>query len=315
MATGKELSTAVQTLNPEQIELVKRTVAKGATNDELALFLYTASRTGLDPLTRQIHFIKRRNWSKAANGGKGGYIEVGTTQTGIDGYRVVAARNGLAGIDDAIYDSEEAINPKKASVTVYRLVAGTRAPFTATARWTEYVATDRDGNPTAMWKKMPYLMLAKVAEALALRKAFPNDLSGLYTDEEMNQADSKMSPAEFDQTPVAEDAIIQIAGVSEDEEMKLDENGKPDYTSPAPAKKALPTSAMPPWKKPTKLQQKNRIMKLIDSIVINPLEKTKEAYTDYVFQNLTLNLDDPNDYDAIIEALEKKKAGEDEQPE
>jgi phage recombination protein Bet len=170
----------------EQIELIKATVARGATDDELKLFLYTANRTQLDPLTKQIHFIKRRVW----NGRTQGYDEVGTIQTGIDGYRVVASRNGLAGIEDAVFDSETESHPNKASVTVYRMVDGQRVSFTASARWAEYVQANKDGVPQAMWKKMPYLMLAKVAEALALRKAFPNDLSGVYTNEEMAQAET-----------------------------------------------------------------------------------------------------------------------------
>ena len=87
-------------MNREQIDLIKATVARGATDDELKLFLYTANRTQLDPLTKQIHFIKRRVW----NANKGGYDEVGAIQTGIDGYRVVASRNGLAGIEDAVFD-------------------------------------------------------------------------------------------------------------------------------------------------------------------------------------------------------------------
>lgn len=226
----KEIAIIPPGLSPEQIELVKRTVARGATNDELALFLYTAKRTGLDPLTKQVHFIKRKNWSKAANNGRGGYIEVGTTQTGIDGYRSIAARtNELAGIDDAVFDSEDGINPKKASVTVYRMVGGEARAFTATARWLEYVATDRDGNPTAMWKKMPYLMIGKCAEALALRKAFPSELSGLYTNEEMSQADApKIYPAEFAQTPVADDAKVVSTGDDfggGDKVIQLDEDG------------------------------------------------------------------------------------------
>jgi hypothetical protein len=78
------------------------------------------------------------------------------------------------------------------------MVEGTRVPFTASARWKEYVQekdeyedSRKTGKkvPAAMWAKMPYLMLGKVAEALALRKAFPNDLSGIYTHEEMQQAD------------------------------------------------------------------------------------------------------------------------------
>ena len=157
----------------EQVELIKSTVALGATDNELKLFLYTAKRTGLDPLTKQIHFVKRQ-----------GRVAI---QTGIDGYRAIAERSKtLAGIDDAVYEVEsETGKPKKASVTVYRLVDGQRVGFTASARWSEYAP---QGNQAFMWNKMPFLMLGKCAEALALRKAFPNDLTGIYTDEEMHQA-------------------------------------------------------------------------------------------------------------------------------
>jgi phage recombination protein Bet len=172
-------------LSAEQIELIKTTIAKDASDDELKLFIYTASRVGLDPLAKQIHFVKR-----------GGQM---TIQTGIDGYRAIAERTGtLAGIDDAIFDSETALHPNKASVTVYRMVAGQRVGFTASARWVEY------SQPQGfMWKKMPYLMLAKCAEALALRKAFPNDLTGLYTNEEMAQADNVIQHVDVEVTPVS----------------------------------------------------------------------------------------------------------------
>lgn len=168
----------------EQVNLITRTVAKGATPDELKLFLYTASRTGLDPLTKQIHFVKRKDQM--------------TIQTGIDGYRAIAERTGtLAGIEDVIYDVEDKPRPNKATVTVWRLINGEKVPFTASARWGEYVMTYYDKEKGQMvtgqmWQKMPYLMLGKCAEALALRKAFPNDLSGLYTNEEMQQADNKV---------------------------------------------------------------------------------------------------------------------------
>lgn len=104
-------------------------------------------------------------------------------------------------------------HPNKATVTVYRMVSGTRVPFTASARWKEYAQTDKDGNPVAMWKKMPYLMLAKVAEALALRKAFPNDLSGLYTNEEMAQADVEQPP----QSEPVHYEVKRVVPPSEDE--------------------------------------------------------------------------------------------------
>jgi len=107
-------------------------------------------------------------------------------QTGIDGYRLTAARTRAhAGTDDAIFDSEDEDYPNKATTTVYRFVQGQRVPYTATARWSEYCQENGPG-----WKRMPYLMLAKCSEALALRKAFPAELSGLYTHEEMLQAET-----------------------------------------------------------------------------------------------------------------------------
>lgn len=159
----------------EQINLIKSTMAKDATDAELKLFLYTANHTGLDPLTRQIHFVKRAGQM--------------TIQTGIDGYRAIAERSGtLAGIDDPIFDSEDGPHPNKATVKVRRLLNNIVCEFSASARWSEYAPT---GNQAFMWKKMPYLMLGKCAEALALRKAFPNNLSGIYTNEEMQQADAQ----------------------------------------------------------------------------------------------------------------------------
>lgn len=165
----------------DQIDLIKRTIAVGATHDELQLFLYQAKRTGLDPLSRQIHFVKRK--------------EKGTIQTAIDGYRLIADRTGkYAGSDDYLFDegisqylhmSGKRGNPLTATVTVYKMCDGSKTAFTATAGWGEYFPGEAQG---FMWKKMPYLMIGKCAEALALRKAFPAELSGIYTNEEMAQA-------------------------------------------------------------------------------------------------------------------------------
>ena len=166
----------------KQVALITRTVAKGATMDELHLFLYTANKVKLDPLAKQIHFTKYQT----KDGPQMAVI------TGIDGYRAIAERSGTyAGNDDPKFDGGKAYEPGKepnqpssATVTVKRIVAGIVVDFTSTARWKEYYPGDKKG---FMWKKMPYLMLSKVAEALALRKAFPNDLSGIKTTDEMEK--------------------------------------------------------------------------------------------------------------------------------
>jgi len=168
------------TFTREQVELVKRTVAVGATDDELALFLHTCKRTGLDPMAKQIHFVKRNSKS----GPKVAF------QTAIDGYRLVADRTGkYAGNDDPVFVEKDG-KPVSATVTVYKLINGERIAFGATARWSEYFPGEDQG---FMWRKMPYLMLGKCAEGLALRKAFPAELGGVYTDDEMQQADNDES--------------------------------------------------------------------------------------------------------------------------
>jgi len=157
-------------VTPDQIDLVKKTVAQGATDAELKLYLYDCARQGVHPLDRLIHFTKR--------GGK--YTPV----TSIDLMRIRAAETGeYAGSDDAVFLGG-GDTPISATVTVWRLVQGTRYPFTATARWAEYKPEQND----FQWRKMPHTMLAKCAEALALRKGFPRQLAGLYAREEMDQA-------------------------------------------------------------------------------------------------------------------------------
>lgn len=191
------------TFTPDQLDLIKRTICQGATDDELALFLYTAKRTGLDPLARQIYAVKR--WDAKAQ------REIMTLQTGIDGYRLIAQRSGQhAGTDDAQFALDADGHALSASVTVYRLVVGQRVPFAATARFDEYAQRKKDGSATSMWAKMPFLMIAKCAEALALRKAFPAELSGVYTTEEMTQADA----ATVIETPITTPTPAAVAAVS-----------------------------------------------------------------------------------------------------
>ena len=168
------LSTTGETPEWEsKIDLIRRTVAAGASADELELFFHQARRSGLDPLAKQIYFVKRQ--------GKG------VIQVGIDGLRLIADRTGqYAGSDDAEFIGNTSSGyPAAARISVYKMVQGHRCAFSATARWDEYYPGDSQG---FQWKRMPHAMLAKCAEALALRKAFPADMSGLYVHEEMEQA-------------------------------------------------------------------------------------------------------------------------------
>jgi phage recombination protein Bet len=167
---------------PKQVAALRQMGLDKANEADLAVFFHHCVRTGLDPVAGQIRMIGR--WDGRAQ------REKYTIQTGIDGYRLIAERTGAyAGSDESWVESDKG-HPLSATVTVHKVVAGQIRPFTATAHWAEYCQTTKDGKLMGLWAKMPHRMLAKCAEALALRKAFPQDLAGVYTDEEMSQADS-----------------------------------------------------------------------------------------------------------------------------
>jgi phage recombination protein Bet len=169
------MTSQITTWTPDQVQLISSTIAPGCTNDELRLFAYACQRTGLDPFSKQIYAIKR-----------GGKL---TIQAGIDGLRAIAERTGQLDGSETYWCGEEgdwrdvwlsSKPPAAAKTIVHR--KGSQHPFVGVARFADYNAGQ------GLWSKMPAAMIAKCSEALALRKAFPADMSGVYTTDEMDQA-------------------------------------------------------------------------------------------------------------------------------
>ncbi len=170
--------------NKEMVTLIRDTICKGATEEEFKLFAYTCKRLGLDPLSRQIFAVKR--WNSALN------RETMTIQTSIDGYRLIADRTGRysPGKDpEYVYNKDGGLVCAKSYVKK-QTQDGVWHEVAASAHYCEYAGLNKNGQPNSMWATKPRVMLSKCAEAMALRRAFPCELSGIYTKEEMDQADN-----------------------------------------------------------------------------------------------------------------------------
>ena len=192
------------TRDASKVDLVKRTIAREATDDELALFLATCQRTGLDPFIKQAFLVPR--WDSKLK------RHVMTFQTSVDGLRLVASRTGQyagqtpiewCGKDGKWSDAWLVDDlPAAARVGVYR--QGFAAPLYAVAHYREYVQVKQDKTPNSMWASKPVLMLGKCAESLALRKAFPAELSGVYSTEESSLDDAVSLSTGFGQVSATE---------------------------------------------------------------------------------------------------------------
>jgi phage recombination protein Bet len=192
-------TTALVQYNQEERDVLKKTVAAGTNDAQFALFIQVCRQTGLNPFARQIYALP----------GKEGRM---TIQTSIDGYRLLAERSGkYAGQVGPQWCGEDGVwvdvwlkrePPAAARVGVFR--RDFAQPIYAVARYSSYAQS----SPT--WTKMPDLMLAKCAEALALRKAFPAEMSGIYTKEEMAQAgDDEASTADASLLMEAQKAAVK----------------------------------------------------------------------------------------------------------
>lgn len=201
------MTTELVAVRPQEIDikLLADTVARGCTPSELQLFAAVCKRTGLDPFAKQIHAIKRSVQED------GQWKDVMGIQTSIDGFRLIAERTGHYNGQRGPYwcgpDGEWLIGPDgkpkpwlSEEPPAAAMVGVIRDDFSeilwAVARFKSYVQLRRDGKPVHMWLKMPDNQIAKCAEALALRRAFPQELGGLYTEEEMGQADQQSGPLE-----------------------------------------------------------------------------------------------------------------------
>lgn len=172
------MTQALVQFNPDQLRIVRETVAKGTSAEQFALFIEVCKASGLNPFARQIYAVVR-----------GGVM---TVQTSIDGYRLLAERSGKyagqigpewCGDDGKWVDVWLADKPPVAA-RVGVLRKDFTQPVWGVAKYKSYSVSTN-----SLWQKMPDTMLAKCAEALALRRAFPSEMSGVYTKEEMDQAD------------------------------------------------------------------------------------------------------------------------------
>lgn len=178
----------------DHVALLKNTIGKQAnmSDDELKLFLHVCQRSGLDPFAKQIYPIRRKQ----------GDSYVVTHQVSIDGYRAIAERSGAyaPGKEPTFTYDKDA---KLVSATSYinKKVGDRWFEVAATAHYDEYIPRMWDSKEAkwkvvnALWEKMPHVMLAKCAESAVLRKAFPNELGGTYTPEEMEQSGLAPKPA------------------------------------------------------------------------------------------------------------------------
>lgn len=182
------------TFTAKEKQLLMGSQLQGFTPEEIEMFFTQCERTELDPFNRQIYAVGRWDAKKQRN--------VMSVQVSIDGFRLIAERsNHYAGQCGPFWCGKDGQwrdvwleNELPAAAKIGVMRDDFNEPCWGVARFEAYAQKGKNGQPSFMWQKMADVMIAKCAEALALRKAFPHELSGLYTNDEMAQASNKPEP-------------------------------------------------------------------------------------------------------------------------
>src|SRR5690606_19342676 len=212
---------------PQKAALAQLGIADAPAGDQL-VFLHYAQRTGLDPFAKQIYMIGRREWDAKTR--QETYRVL--FRSGIDGLRVIAERTGrYEGRTPISWCGEDGVwrdvwldptrPPTAARCGVYK--RGFREPLVAVAVFNEDAGRKKGGALTAMWATKGSHMIGKVAEALALRAAFPQDLGGIYTPEETDRAvcDEEPGVGEAGETIQTADAAAQVGMYAPSDEPRI----------------------------------------------------------------------------------------------
>jgi phage recombination protein Bet len=191
---------AIVQWSDKQLSLIRNTVAKDTSPAEFDLFVHTCRAVRLDPLRKQVYAF--------VFGKKDPEKRQLTIVTSIGGYRSIAERTGAYRPDDKAprFDMGEKnpdTNPlgiQRCEVTVYKHSHGEWWPVVGEAWWDEYVPLYKGkiDETKRGWIKMPRIMIAKCAEAAALRKAWPDDFANLYEESEIDRQHSiDLTPSEM----------------------------------------------------------------------------------------------------------------------
>lgn len=179
--TERNIDTAVWTT-------LQNSVFPGAKDESILLAVDYCKARKLDILKKPCHIVPM-SVTDAKTGNKNWRDVI---MPGIYEQRITAFRTGqMAGQDEPVFGDTVTFRgieaPEWCRVTVYRFINNERCAFSHTEYFSEACATTKDGKPNSMWSKRPRGQLAKCAEAGALRKAFPDELGGVITADEVNE--------------------------------------------------------------------------------------------------------------------------------
>ena len=308
-----------QEFSDVQVAALAQLGVANAPRAQNAVFFHQSVRTGLDPFAKQIYMIARQSKEWNPHTRQESWITKYTIQTGIDGYRLIARRAAdRAGVElrygDTLWCGPDGVwhdvwvydrNPTAAKFTVFR----GDCPYTHVSVWREYVQTTKSGDPNSMWSRMSSNQLAKTAEAGALRKAFPQDLSGVFVDDEMpdveptdmgeqsqepvtvqvirttpETVEQHSEPVEYAQEPVEEPPMDQQEPIEQtppepvDPEPVHEPTGQPE-DSYVPEDAENPAEPEPTDAQPCSLEQRRNVGKILTALYGSDNAQKSQALT------------------------------------